>query len=95
MCKYCEALTSEKTDAYGHKYRELLQTKYSSVDFCKEDIELMAAITPPTPISRRQHAENGLTSEIHVYLADDHRRVHHVYIPIRFCPVCGRDLKND
>lgn len=82
-------------DAHGHKYRELLQTKYSSVDFCKEDVELMAAIKPPTPISRMQHAEDGLTSEIEVYISDDHRKVHHVYIPIRFCPVCGRDLMND
>lgn len=95
MCKYCEALTSDKMDANGHKYRAMLKSKYDSIDFSKEDVETMAAIIPPTPISMRRHQEDGLTAEIEVYIADDHRRVHHVYIPIRFCPVCGRDLKND
>lgn len=95
MCKYCEALTSDKMDAHGHKYREMLLSKYSSIDFSEEDVETTAAINPPTPISMRRHQEDGLTSEIEVYIADDHRKVHHVHIPIRFCPVCGRDLKND
>lgn len=95
MCKYCEALASDKMDAHRHKYREMLYAKYSSLDFPLEEVETMASILPPTPISRRRHREDGLTSQIEVYIADDHRKVHHVHIPIRFCPVCGRDLKND
>lgn len=34
-------------------------------------------------------AEDGLTSLIEIYIADDHRKVHHMYIPIKYCPVCG------
>ena len=95
MCKYCEALTSDKMDAHGHKYRELLYAKYTSFDFPLEDVEMMSSILPPTPISRKRHAEDGLTSTIEVYVADDKRRIHHVWIPIKYCPVCGRDLSND
>jgi len=92
MCKYCEALTGDKMSA--HKYRELLKTNYSSQDFSGEDVETMASIIPPTPISRHKHEEDGLTSTIEIYIADDRRKVHHMYIPIKYCPVCGRDLSN-
>jgi hypothetical protein len=93
MCKYCEALTSEKMDAYHHKYREFIHTEYSSNDFNEEDIERMANIVPPTPISMRRHKEDGFTSLIEVYLADDKRRVHHLYIPIKYCPMCGKEIE--
>ena len=94
MCKYCEASTPDKLYP-GHKYRELLRMKHDSIDVDSEEVETMACIIPPTPISKKQHEEDGLTSNIEIYLADDHRRVHHMYIPIKYCPVCGRDLSNE
>ena len=90
MCKYCEDLTSDKMDAYKHRYRELLPTKTNSNDI--GDFEVMATIIPPTPISKRHHAEDGYVSTIEVYFADDKRRVTHIYIPVKYCPMCGRDL---
>lgn len=92
MCKYCEALTGDKMCV--HKYRELLKTNYFSQDFSGEDVETMVSIIPPNPISQRHHKEDGLTSLMEIYIADDHRKVHHMYIPIKYCPICGRDLSN-
>lgn len=95
MCEYCEALKSEKMDAYNHKYREFIKTEYSSNDFNEEDIERMAVIIPPTPVSKRRHKDDGFTSMIDIYLADNKRRVHHLYIPIKYCPFCGREIEDN
>lgn len=95
MCKYCEDTKGVKMDMHGKKFRDLLPIKYSSIDFIDDNVERMANIIPPTPISKRQHKEDGFTSIIEVYVSDDRRRTHHVYLPIRFCPMCGRDLSND
>jgi len=89
MCKYCEALTSDKMDDYNHKYRELLPI---SVDSNLENYEVMAAIIPPTPISERRHEHDGLISNLNVYFADDMRRVSKVWIPIKYCPMCGKEI---
>lgn len=89
MCKYCEALTSDKMDAYNHKYRELLP---ASVDSNLEDYEVMAAIIPPTPISERRHEHDGLISNLNIYFADDKRRVSNIWIPIKYCPMCGKEI---
>lgn len=90
MCVYCEALTSEKFEAYKHKYRQMLPINVSSND--NNDWEAMANIIPPTPISLRQHQADGLTSLIEVYYADEKRRVSHIYLPIKYCPICGKEI---
>ena len=93
MCEYCEKLTnSNKMDADWEKHQLLLNTSTSSNDVNTEDTETMASIVLPTPISERRHKEDGLTSLIAVYYADDKRRVTNIQIPIRYCPICGRDL---
>lgn len=89
MCKYCEALTTDKMDTY--KYRELLPTKTYSNDI--DDWEVMANIITPTPISKRRHKEDGYVSNIEVYFADDKRRVTHISIPVKYCPMCGKEIK--
>lgn len=91
MCKYCEALTSDKMDAYKHKYRKLLPTKTDSNDI--GDWEVMACIIPPTPISKRRHKDDGYVSTIDVYFADDKRRVTNINIPVKYCPMCGKEIK--
>lgn len=91
MCEFCEALTSDKMDSYGLKYRELLTTSTGSHDI--DDYEIMASIIPPTPISKRRHNEDGLVSNINVYFADDKRRVVNIFIPIKYCPICGKEIK--
>lgn len=91
MCEFCEALTSDKMDSYGLKHRELLTTSTDSNDI--EDYETMASIIPPTPISKRKHNEDGLVSNINVYFADDKRRVVNIFIPIKYCPICGKEIK--
>ena len=90
MCKFCEALTVNKMDSYGHKYRSLLPV---SVDSNLDDYEVMASIIPPTPISKRKHGEDGLISNINIYFADDKRRVSNIWIPIKYCPICGKEIK--
>lgn len=74
MCKYCEALTSDKMDSCHHKYRELLPISVDSNDY--EEYEVMASIVTPTPISKRRHEDDGLTSNLNVYFSDEHARVH-------------------
>lgn len=91
MCEFCEALTNDKMDSYGLKYRELLTTYTDSNDI--DDYETMASIIPPTPISKRRHNEDGLVSNINVYFADDKRRVVNIFIPIKYCPICGKEIK--
>ena len=93
MCEYCEKLTnSYKMDSDWEKHQLLLNTSTSSNDVNSEDTETIASIVLPTPISKRRHEDDGLTSLIEVYYADDKRRVTHIQIPIRYCPICGRDL---
>lgn len=94
MCVYCEELsTSDKMDARLKKYRQLLPCVTRSNDFNEEDIETMACLMPPTPISLRKHQDDGFVSQIEIYLADDHRRVTHLYLPIKYCPMCGKEIK--
>lgn len=90
MCKYCEALTSDKMDAYGHKYRDLLPVSVDTKDY--PDYEVMAAIIPPTPISKKRHNVDGLVSNLNVYFADDKRKVANIWIPIKYCPICGKEI---
>ena len=76
------------------KYRELLSTYSSSSDFKNfEEFEIMASIIPPTPISKRRHKDDGFVSEINVYIADDHRRVMNIFLPIKYCPMCGKEVR--
>lgn len=91
MCKYCEALTSDKMDSYHHKYRELLPISVDSNDY--KDYEVMASIIPPTPISKRRHEDDGLTSNLNVYFSDEHARVANIFIPIKYCPFCGEEIE--
>lgn len=91
MCEFCEALTSDKMDSYGLKYRKLLATSTDSNSI--DDYETMASIIPPTPISKRRHNEDGLVSNINVYFADNKRRVVNIFIPIKYCPICGKEIK--
>lgn len=91
MCKYCEALTSDKMDSYHHKYRELLPTETYSNDI--HDFETMASITPPTPVSKLRHKMDGFISDIEIYFADDKRRVMHIHVPIKYCPMCGKKIE--
>lgn len=94
MCVYCEELsTSNKMDARLKKYRQLLPIITKSNDFNEEDLESMACIIPPTPISMRQHEVDGFVSQIEIYLADDHRKVTHMYLPIKYCPMCGKEIE--
>lgn len=90
MCKYCEALTSDKMDSYHHKYRELLPISVDTNDY--NEYESMAAIIPPTPISLRRHEEDGLVSNLNVYFSDEHARVVNIWIPIKYCPFCGKEI---
>lgn len=91
MCEYCEKLTnSHKMDSDWEKHQELLNMATDSTDVYFT--ETMASIVLPTPISKKRHSEDGLTSLIEIYYADDKRRVTHFHIPIRYCPICGRDL---
>ena len=91
MCEYCEPLTSDKFDSYGHKYRKLLPVRFQSNDI--DDHNTMASLNPPTPISKRRHAEDGLAAELEVYFSDDRAMVSHVYIPIKYCPMCGKEIE--
>ena len=91
MCKYCEALTSEKMDAYQNKYRDFLPVNYQSRDI--DDYNVMACINPPTPISERQHKEDGLKSQIEIYFSDDRAMISHIYLPIKYCPMCGKEIE--
>lgn len=91
MCKYCEALTSDETDVYKHKYRELLPTKTDSNDI--GDWEVMASIMPPTPISKRRHKDDGYVSTIEVCFANDKKCATYVSIPVKYCPMCGKEIK--
>lgn len=95
MCQYCQEICFGKMSSNGSSYRDIMKAEYSSNDFEAESVETMVGILKPTPISKRKHTEDGLTSTIEVYVADDKRRIHHVWIPIKYCPVCGRDLSND
>lgn len=91
MCKYCEALTSEKMDSYHHKYRQLLPASVTSNDV--EDYEVAASIIPPTPISKREHKDDGYVALINVYFADDSRKVSNIWLPVKYCPMCGKEIE--
>jgi len=90
MCKYCEPLTVDTHDI-SIKYRDFLPTRTFSNDI--DNHETMSAIIPPTPISKHKHQDDGFVSEIEIYFADDKRRVTHIYIPIKYCPMCGKEIK--
>lgn len=89
-CPYCNALKTEKMGAY-HKYREELPLTVESNDV--QEHTTMATIIPPTPISKRRHKDDGLTSTLEIYYSDDHARITHIHIPIKYCPVCGKEIK--
>ena len=89
-CPYCNALKVEKMDAC-HKYREELPLTVESNDV--QEHTTMATIIPPTPISKRRHKDDGLTSTLEIYYSDDHARITHIHIPIKYCPVCGKEIK--
>lgn len=94
MCKYCEELTPmNKMDAYGRKTRAFVKMDVSSSDIPVEDMENMCCIIPPTPISKRKHEHDGMSSMIEIYHSDNKRMVTHFYIPIRYCPFCGMEIK--
>jgi len=86
MCKFCEKYVH--TNEYG--------TDEQMVDPLYENEEGdMACIVEPSPISKRKHEKDGLTAELQVSLAPDYNLSRHaefLYIPIRYCPICGRDL---
>jgi len=90
-CPYCNALTSDKMDAHKRKYRKELPITVDSNDV--KEYTTMAAIIPPTPISKKRHKDDGLTSTLEIYHSDDHARVTHIYIPIKYCPICGKEIK--
>lgn len=75
MCEFCEP--------YKHEDDSL------SVDllFDQPQLEYLACIIGPTPISRRQGEENKRTASIQI-----HTPLDDFNIPIRFCPICGKDL---
>lgn len=89
-CPYCNALKVEKMDAC-HKYREELPLTVESNDV--QEHTTMATIIPPTPISKRRHKDDGLTSTLEIYYSDDHARITHIHIPIKYCPVCGKEIR--
>lgn len=89
-CPYCNALKTEKMDAY-HKYREEVPLTVDSNDV--QEHTTMGVIIPPTPISKRRHKDDGLVSKLEIYHSDDHARITHIYIPIKYCPFCGEEIK--
>ena len=81
MCKYCEELTyNNKSDQKGKPYRELLKTQSYSDDI--DEREIIASI-----IEIDEHK-----NMINVYFSDDRLKVVNVFIPIKYCPICGREL---
>lgn len=50
-------------------------------------LDYLACIIGETPISRRQGKENKRTASIQI-----HTPLDDFNIPIRFCPICGKDL---
>lgn len=93
MCEYCERLTEDhKMDGHGLRHVLPLHMDVSSTDTDTEETESIGCITEPTPVSMRRHRDDGLTSAIWIYHADDHGRVTNFSIPIRYCPICGREL---
>ena len=81
MCEYCEPLTPDK---YGNnnKFRKIMQCQSSSKDIPNEDVEVMTCIIPPTPISMRQHEEDGLVSMLNLYVRDDKALVESTKAPV-------------
>lgn len=93
MCKFCEKLTNDnKMDMHGLKHILPLPMSVYSSDIDINETENIACIVEPTPISMRRHKEDGLTSSINIYFADDKRRVSNFWIPIKYCPMCGKEI---
>ena len=91
MCVYCERLTqTNKMDGYNRRNRVELPTSIAT----HQSWECIATILPPSPISQRRHQEDGLTSQLRVWVETDNRPTD-IVIPIKYCPICGRDLSND
>jgi hypothetical protein len=51
------------------------------------ELNYMACIKGETPISKRREAESKRTSSISI-----HTPLDDFDIPIRYCPICGKDL---
>ena len=78
MCKFCQR--------YLH-----LETKSIEVDPFFEDVSgNMACIVGPNPISKRKHKKDGNISAIQVGMNSNDLLL---YLPIRFCPMCGNEIK--
>lgn len=77
-------------DGYNRRNRETLQLAVTSYQPC----ECMVDIIPPSPISKRRHQDDGLTSLLRVWV-DTPDKPADIFIPIKYCPICGRDLSND
>ena len=75
MCNFCEP--------YKHDDDSL------SVDllFDQPQLDYLACVIGPTPISRRQEKVSKRTASIQI-----HTPLDNFNIPIRYCPICGKDL---
>ena len=77
----------------GALHRDLLPCMTDTRDY--PEYETMVSGIEPTPISRRRHKDDGLVAQLNVYFSDEKARVANMFIPIRYCPVCGRDLSGE
>jgi hypothetical protein len=77
MCKFCEP------------YKHNDEDDSLSVDllFDQPQLDYLACVIGPTSISRRQGEESKRTASIQI-----HTPLDNFNIPIRYCPVCGKDL---
>lgn len=91
MCKYCEQLTRmNKMDGYDKPMRMDLPCSITSHQPWKPMVDIL----PPTPISKRRHQEDGLVSTLRVWVETPDKSAE-IFIPIKYCPICGRNLSND
>lgn len=74
----------------GLPHKDLIPCSVETSDYPEHNT--MVAIIGPTPISKRRHHNDGLVGLLNVYFSDERARVANMFIPIRYCPICGRDL---
>lgn len=82
MCKYCE-----KQNVDGKMLREAIPTTSNCTS-----AEIVSCIIPKTPISVRKYKDTGTTAELEIGVFYDDVCDVTFTMPIRYCPICGRDL---
>lgn len=91
MCKYCEIGKRCDADACNLNYREKLTIKLKSSEHNISYMSTTATIITPTPITLKRNTD-GLAGKMHIHLYDEQSKTLLMDIPIRYCPICGRDL---